>query len=161
MSQNNLITVVFGTRPEALKLFPVIDLMRKNKQLEIRVIVTGQHKEMLEQVRELFDLEIDNDLSIMKSNQSLTYITIETLKGLEKEFNDYHPSLVLVQGDTTSAYAAALASFYKKIPVAHVEAGLRTDDMNNPYPEEMNRRIISQIASLNFAPTKNSADNLK
>lgn len=160
-NKNNLITVVFGTRPEALKLAPIIRLIRKNKELSSRVVITGQHKEMCNQVIDLFNLKIDLDLSIMKKNQTLNYITNKTLNGLEKEFDLYPPSLVMVQGDTTTAFAAALGSFYKKIPIAHVEAGLRTNDIYDPFPEEVNRRLISQMASLNFAPTENSQNNLK
>ena len=160
-NKNNLITVVFGTRPEAIKLAPIIRLMRNNKKLNLRVVITGQHKEMLNQVIDLFNLQIDLDLSIMKKNQTLTHITNKTLNGLEKEFDSFPPSLVIVQGDTTTALAAALGSFYKKIPIAHVEAGLRTDDIYDPFPEEVNRRLISQMASLHFAPTENSYNNLK
>ena len=160
-NKNNLITIVFGTRPEAIKLAPIIRLMRNNKKLNLRVVITGQHKEMLNQVIDLFNLQIDLDLSIMKKNQTLTHITNKTLNGLEKEFDSFPPSLVIVQGDTTTALAAALGSFYKKIPIAHVEAGLRTDDIYDPFPEEVNRRLISQMASLHFAPTENSYNNLK
>ena len=124
-------------------------------------MATGQHKEMLNQVKDLFRFKVDSDLSIMKSNQTLTYITNKTLNGLEKEFEAFNPSLVLVQGDTSTAYAASMASFYRKIPIAHVEAGLRTNDIYDPFPEEMNRRLISQMATLNFAPTSNSERNLK
>ncbi len=161
MSINKIITIVLGTRPEALKLAPIIKLFRNTKAITTRVVITGQHKEMLNQVKDLFRFKVDSDLSIMKSNQTLTYITNKTLNGLEKEFAAFRPSLVMVQGDTSSAYAASMASFYKKIPIAHVEAGLRTNDIYDPYPEEMNRRLISQLATLNFAPTPNSEQNLK
>ena len=155
------VTFVLGTRPEAIKLAPVIRVFKSSNLITTEVIVTGQHKEMVAQVMDLFDLKVDLDLEIMKNNQSLTHITCTTLDGLNSEFSNNIPQLVIVQGDTNTAFASALASFYLKIPVAHVEAGLRTNNIYNPFPEEANRRLISQIASLHFAPTELSFANLK
>jgi len=153
------ICVILGTRPEAIKLAPVIQILRP--VFKTTVILTGQHKEMVAQVMDLFDLQSDRNLEIMKPKQTLTQITCGTLEGLEQVFTEIQPDLVLVQGDTTTAFAAALAAFYHRIPIGHVEAGLRTDDLFNPYPEEANRRLVSQIAQLHFAPTIASVENLK
>lgn len=155
-----IVSIIFGTRPEAIKLVPVIKCFEKYKKINTRVITTGQHSEMVNQVMELFNLEVDKDLNIMKKNQSLSYITKEVLEGLEEEFQKFKPSLVLVQGDTSTAFTAALGAFYNRIPIGHIEAGLRTNKLNDPFPEEANRRLISQIASLHFAPTKQSQSNL-
>lgn len=155
------ITVVFGTRPEAIKLAPLILLLKQQNLVETRVIITGQHKEMTNQVLELFSFQPDLDMNLMKTGQSLTFVTQKVLEGLEKDFSKYLPDLIIVQGDTTSAFSAALAGFYKKIPVAHIEAGLRTNNLMEPFPEELNRRLISQITSLNFAPTQLSTENLR
>ncbi|MBE9077122.1 UDP-N-acetylglucosamine 2-epimerase (non-hydrolyzing) [Romeria aff. gracilis LEGE 07310] len=155
------ICITLGTRPEAVKLAPVIRQFRQSSQFEAQVVLTGQHREMVAQVMQLFDLQADRDLEIMQPQQSLTDITCRSLQGLESLFQQLRPQLVLVQGDTTTAFAAALAAFYQKIPVGHVEAGLRTDNILNPYPEEANRRLISQIATLHFAPTATSVQNLK
>ena len=160
MISKPLITFVFGTRPEAIKLAPVILTFISCPKIKIRVVLSGQHREMVSQVLDMFEIKPDKDLNIMKHSQSLTDITSKTLVGLEQEFNQFKPDLVLVQGDTTSAFAAAIASFYAKVPVGHIEAGLRTDDIFNPFPEEINRRLISQLASINFAPTLMSAKNL-
>ena len=154
------VTIIFGTRPEAIKLAPVIKTFRDSKRLAIRVVLTGQHKEMVDQVCSLFDLKIDKDLELMTHGQSLNELTSNIIRSIEKELSTFRPDLVLVQGDTTSAFASALAAFYEKIPVAHVEAGLRTKSMFNPFPEELNRRMISQLSSLHFAPTVKSANNL-
>ena len=155
-----IVSIIFGTRPEAIKMAPVIKSFEEYKKINIRVIITGQHREMVNQVMELFNLEVDKDLNIMKKNQSLSYITKKVLEGLEEEFQKYKPSLVLVQGDTSTAFTAALGAFYSRIPIGHIEAGLRTNSLNDPFPEEGNRRLISQIASLHFAPTKQSQSNL-
>ncbi len=152
---------VLGTRPEAIKLAPVIKTFKKSKSLLTKVIITGQHKEMVEQVMEIFDINSDLDLEIMKNNQTLSHITCATLNGLFDYFSSHLPQMVLVQGDTSTAFAASLASFYLQIPVAHIEAGLRTNDIYNPFPEEVNRRMISQLASLHFAPTDLSLKNLE
>lgn len=156
-----LVTVVLGTRPEAIKLAPVILAFRDAPDLRLRVVLTGQHREMVAQVMELFGLQADDDLALMAPRQTLTHVTCAALQGLREEFTAHPADLVLVQGDTTTAFAAALAAFYEQIPVGHVEAGLRTDNLLDPFPEEANRRLISQLAQLHFAPTERSAANLR
>lgn len=155
------ICITLGTRPEAIKLAPVIQQFRNSPHFKTQVVLTGQHQEMVEQVMNLFELEADRNLNIMQPRQTLTQITSRSLQGLENIFQEINPQLVIVQGDTSTAFAAALASFYQKIPVAHVEAGLRTNDLFNPYPEEANRRLISQVAQLHFAPTPLAVKNLE
>lgn len=155
------ICITLGTRPEAIKLAPVIQQFQKSQTVETKVVLTGQHREMVEQVMQLFGLGADQDLEIMQPQQTLTDITCRSLRGLETVFKELQPQLVIVQGDTTTAFAAALAAFYQKIPVGHVEAGLRTDDLLNPYPEEANRRLISQLTQLHFAPTSLAVENLQ
>jgi UDP-N-acetylglucosamine 2-epimerase (non-hydrolysing) len=155
------ICITLGTRPEAIKLAPVIQQFRQCDAFQTHVILTGQHREMVEQVMQLFELTADRDLAIMQAKQTLTDITCRSLRGLETLFGEIKPKLVIVQGDTSTAFAATLAAFYQKIPVGHVEAGLRTDDLFNPYPEEANRRLISQLARLNFAPTALAVKNLQ
>lgn len=155
------ICITLGTRPEAIKLAPVIQKFRECEIFETQVILTGQHREMVEQVMQLFEIIADQDLEIMQLKQTLTDITCRSLQGLETVFKEIKPKLVIVQGDTSTAFAAALAAFYQRIPVAHVEAGLRTDNLFNPYPEEANRRLISQLAQLNFAPTSLAMKNLQ
>lgn len=155
------VAVIFGTRPEAVKLSPVIMEMKKQPQIETRVYVSAQHREMLDQVLELFEIKPDRDLDIMEKNQTLTRITVKALEGLRDVLKKEKPDLILVQGDTTTAFTAALAAFYRKIPVGHVEAGLRTDNRYDPFPEEMNRRLITTLADLNFAPTRLAEHNLK
>ena len=154
------VCIILGTRPEAIKLAPVIQTFQSYEGFETQVILTGQHREMVEQVMGLFNLKADRDLEIMQPKQSLNDITCRSLGGLQELFKEKEPNLVLVQGDTTTAFAATLAAFYQKIPVGHVEAGLRTDNIFNPYPEEANRRLISQIAQLHFAPTPLATENL-
>ncbi|SRR5579883_2459397 len=153
--------IILGTRPEAIKLAPVIQVFQRSLDFNLQVILTGQHREMVEQVMQLFHLQANYDLEIMQPKQSLSDITCRSLQGLEKLFQVNKPDIVLVQGDTTTAFAATLAAFYHKIPVGHVEAGLRTDDLFNPYPEEANRRLISQLTQLHFAPTPKACENLK
>ena len=155
------VTIVLGTRPEAIKLAPVIQEFRASKDLETRVVLTGQHREMVSQVMDLFGLSADLDLNLMAPRQTLTHVTCAALQGLRDDFQAFPPKLVLVQGDTTTAFAAALSAFYEQIPVGHVEAGLRTDNLLDPFPEEANRRLISQISHLHFAPTKQSEANLQ
>jgi UDP-N-acetylglucosamine 2-epimerase (non-hydrolysing) len=155
------VCIILGTRPEAIKLAPVIQQFRRSPAFNTQVVLTGQHKEMVQQVMQLFDLTADHDLDIMQHQQTLTDITCRSLRGLETLFQQIQPQIVLVQGDTTTAFAAAIAAFYQKIPVGHVEAGLRTDDLYNPYPEEANRRLISQVTQLHFAPTTLSVEHLK
>jgi UDP-N-acetylglucosamine 2-epimerase (non-hydrolysing) len=159
VKQTFSVMTVFGTRPEAIKMAPII------KELEVRGIphstcVTGQHREMLHQMLGLFDIEPDYDLDIMTDGQTLEDITAWVLSGMRDIYLKAKPDLVLVQGDTNSAFAAAMGAFYLKIPVGHVEAGLRTDEIYDPFPEEMSRRLISQVASIHFAPTVRSLDNL-
>src|ERR671933_3029421 len=155
------ICITLGSRPDSIQPAPVIQQFRHCATFDTQVILTGQHREMVEQVMQLFELSADQDLEIMQAKQSLTDITCRSLRGLETLFQEIQPQLVIVQGDTTTAFAATLAAFYQKIPVCHVEAGLRTDDMLNPYPEEANRRLISQLAQLNFAPTPLAVENLQ
>ena len=156
-----LVTIVLGTRPEAIKLAPVILAFQQASEFRTRVVLTGQHREMVSQVMDLFGLTADQDLALMAPKQTLTHVTCATLTGLKQDFADHPPDLVLVQGDTTTAFASALAAFYEQIPVGHVEAGLRTDNIFDPFPEEANRRLISQVALLHFAPTAVSAANLR
>ncbi|MFQ6537518.1 MULTISPECIES: non-hydrolyzing UDP-N-acetylglucosamine 2-epimerase [Aphanothece] len=156
-----LISIVLGTRPEAIKLAPVILAFQQAEDFSTRVVLTGQHREMVTQVMELFGLTADHDLALMAPQQTLTHITCAALQGLKEEFARHRPDLVLVQGDTTTAFASALAAFYEQIPVGHVEAGLRTDNLFDPFPEEANRRLISQLALLHFAPTEQSAANCR
>ena len=156
-----LITIVLGTRPEAIKLAPVIRAFQQHEEFRTRVVLTGQHREMVSQVMELFALQADLDLALMAPNQTLTHVTCAALQGLQEEFGRNRPRLVIVQGDTTTAFASALAAFYEQIPVGHVEAGLRTNNLFDPFPEEANRRLISQLAVLHFAPTERSAANLR
>jgi UDP-N-acetylglucosamine 2-epimerase (non-hydrolysing) len=160
MTNEKLVYIILGTRPEAIKLAPVIQIFQASPGFHTQVILTGQHREMVEQVMQLFNLKADDDLDIMQNRQSLSDITCRSLRGLEELFHKRKPDLVLVQGDTTTAFAATLAAFYHKIPVGHVEAGLRTDDLFNPYPEEANRRVISQLTQLHFAPTPLAVENL-
>ena len=161
MLKKPLITIVFGTRPEAIKFSPLILELKKENFLRIRIILTGQHTEMVSQVLNLFKIKEDYNLEIMKNNQTLTHITSQILNKLKIEFTNNKPDLVLVQGDTTSAMASSLAAFYEKIPIGHVEAGLRTNSLINPFPEEANRRLISQISTMHFAPSKKAFDNLR
>ncbi len=155
------VCIILGTRPEAIKLAPVIQAFQQEPSLHTEVVLTGQHREMVDQVMQLFGLEANADLAIMRPQQTLTEITCRSLEGLANYFQAHHPDLVIVQGDTTTAFAAALAAFYEKIPVAHVEAGLRTDNIYSPYPEEANRRLVSQLTTLHFAPTLKAVDHLK
>jgi len=152
--------IVFGTRPEAIKMAPVIKAFRADPAFETTVCVTGQHRSMLDQVLSLFNIVPDIDLNIMKVEQTLTDVTVATMKGLKNEFSANRPDMVLVHGDTTSAMAAALAAFYEQIPVGHVEAGLRTGDLSAPWPEEMNRRVVDLMGRWMFAPTAMAADAL-
>lgn len=160
-NQPTRICITLGTRPEAIKLAPVIQAFRNSAHFETQVILTGQHQEMVAQVMNLFNLQANQNLAIMQHQQTLTDITCRSLQGLEGLFRELEPQIVLVQGDTTTAFAATLAAFYQQIPVGHVEAGLRTDHLYNPYPEEANRRLISQISELHFAPTAAAVQNLQ
>jgi UDP-N-acetylglucosamine 2-epimerase (non-hydrolysing) len=152
--------VVFGTRPEAIKMAPVISRLRRSPGLQITVCVSAQHRQMLDQVLSLFGIKPDFDLDLMQPNQTLCGITAGTLQGISRILGNVQPELVLVHGDTTTTFAAALACFYSRIPVGHVEAGLRTGNLQAPWPEEMNRRFTGQLAAFHFAPTTGARDNL-
>lgn len=155
------ILLVFGTRPEAIKMAPLaIKLKALNTDFETKVCVTGQHREMLDQVLDLFELEPDFDLNLMKKGQTLADITSGVLKGLESVFESWTPDIVLVHGDTATTFAASLAAYYHKIEVGHVEAGLRTGNIYSPWPEEANRKLTGILTTYHFAPTQNSVDNL-
>lgn len=155
------ILVIFGTRPEAIKMAPVIKRLRSTPGFEVRVCVSAQHRQMLDQVLQLFAIRPDYDLDVMRPNQTLIGLTSAVLEGVGDVLERVRPDLVLVHGDTTTSFAAALACFYKKIPVGHVEAGLRTGNLLAPWPEEMNRRLAGQLASLHFAPTYAARMNLE
>jgi len=161
MKEKPLITIVIGTRPEGIKLAPIIKIFQNCNLVDTRVVLTGQHNEMLNQVMKIFKFKADKNLKLMQERQSISHITSEVIKGLTKEYKEFPPSIVIVQGDTTTAFSGALAAFYEQITIAHVEAGLRTDSLYSPFPEEVNRRFISQISSLNFAPTTFAENNLK
>ena len=152
--------IVFGTRPEALKMIPLIKKLKGEKGFEAKVCVTGQHRDMLDQVLNTFDVVPDFDLDLMSKNQTLTTLTNKILSGIETVLKEYNPDLVFVHGDTTTTFAVSLACFYNKIRVAHVEAGLRTFDLYSPWPEEFNRQITSKITKYHFAPTLKSKENL-
>jgi UDP-N-acetylglucosamine 2-epimerase (non-hydrolysing) len=155
------VMLVFGTRPEAIKMCPLVKEFQKDtKNFETIVCVTGQHREMLDQVLTIFDVKPDYDLNIMKHGQDLTDVTARVLTGLRDVFKECRPDVVLVHGDTTTSTAGALAAFYAQIPVGHVEAGLRTHNIYSPWPEEMNRQITGRIANYNFSPTPLSEKNL-
>jgi UDP-N-acetylglucosamine 2-epimerase (non-hydrolysing) len=153
--------VVFGTRPEAIKLYPVIHALRSDPRMNVRVCVTGQHRGLLDQVLELAEISPDLDLAVMSPNQSLDELTARLLVELGRAFDAERPDRVIVQGDTATAMVGALAAYYRKIPVAHVEAGLRSGNVFHPWPEEVNRRIVAPIADLHFAPTERAAAALR
>lgn len=156
------VMLVFGTRPEAIKMCPLVkEFQKHNDEFETIVCVTGQHREMLDQVLDIFEVKPDFDLNIMKQGQDLYDVTARVLTGMRDVFKECKPDVVLVHGDTTTSTAAALAAFYQQIPVGHVEAGLRTHNIYSPWPEEMNRQITGRIASYNFSPTPLSESNLK
>ena len=152
------ILIVFGTRPEAIKMSPIVHELKKSH--EVSICVTAQHREMLDQVLSIFELTPNYDLNIMKPNQDLFGLTTRVLNGLKIVLEKDNPDLVLVHGDTTTAFASSLAAFYLNIPVAHVEAGLRTYKLNSPFPEEINRQVVSRIAQFHFAPTEKARQNL-
>ena len=155
----NVITI-FGTRPEAIKMAPVVKALASNNDVKQLVCVTAQHRDMLDQVLDIFQIKPDIDLDIMRSGQSLFDVTTDVLRGLETVLGEHKPDLVLVHGDTTTAMAAAMAAFYMQIPVGHVEAGLRSGDLAHPWPEEMNRKVIDSMAQLLFAPTEGARQAL-
>jgi UDP-N-acetylglucosamine 2-epimerase (non-hydrolysing) len=154
------ILVAMGTRPEAIKLFPVIHALKREPNFHVTVCVTAQHREMLDQVLSIADIEPDVDLDLMRPNQSLPQITSRILTGIDEVLKETRPDRVLVQGDTTTAMAAALTAYYHKIPVDHVEAGLRSGDIYSPFPEEVNRKVVGSLASWHFAPTARAANAL-
>ena len=155
------VLLVFGTRPEAIKMAPLVkELHKYPDEFIVKICVTGQHRDMLDQVLSLFDLNPNFDLNIMKSGQDLTDITTNILEGLKELFVNYQPDMVVVHGDTTTTFATSLACFYKKIKVAHIEAGLRTGDLYSPWPEEANRKLTGVLTTLHFAPTEQSKNNL-
>jgi UDP-N-acetylglucosamine 2-epimerase (non-hydrolysing) len=151
---------VFGTRPEAIKLGPVVQALQASSDLEPIVVLTAQHREMLDQMLQWFKLVPDFDLDIMRHGQTLSEITSRVITGMDEILQKVHPDLLLVQGDTLTVMVASLAAFYHQIPVGHVEAGLRTDNIYNPFPEEMSRRLVSHIGSMHFAPTSKAVENL-
>ena len=152
---------VFGTRPEAIKMAPLVKTLSQREGIESLCCLTGQHRQMLDSVMEIFRLEGDYDLNIMQKQQTLSSITTRTILGMENVLQEAKPDLILVHGDTSTTLAGALAAFYHKIPVGHVEAGLRTYDLYSPYPEEMNRTLVGDIAALHFSPTFANAENLR
>ena len=154
------ILTIFGTRPEAIKMAPLVDALKNEPSIDARVCVTAQHRQMLDQVLELFSITPDYDLNVMRPGQSLSNITTNILSGLEPILKEFKPHLVLVHGDTSTTLSSSLAAFYQQIPIGHVEAGLRTGDLNSPWPEEGNRKLTSSIATLHFAPTPDSQMNL-
>ncbi|WP_312952768.1 non-hydrolyzing UDP-N-acetylglucosamine 2-epimerase [Superficieibacter sp.] len=154
------VLTVFGTRPEAIKMAPLVHALAKEPYFEAKVCVTAQHREMLDQVLHLFSIVPDYDLNIMSPGQGLTEITCRILQGLQPILASFKPDVVLVHGDTTTTIATSLAAFYQRIPVGHVEAGLRTGDLNSPWPEEGNRMLTGRLATWHFAPTENSRQNL-
>lgn len=160
MSKAYRILTVFGTRPEAIKLAPLVKLLESSEGLEARICVTAQHRQMLDQVLALFDIRPDYDLDLMRPGQSLSGLSSAVLDGLASVLDDFQPDLLVVQGDTTTTFMAALAAYYRQIPIAHVEAGLRTGDLYAPWPEEGNRKMVAVLASRHFVATSQAGDNL-
>jgi UDP-N-acetylglucosamine 2-epimerase (non-hydrolysing) len=154
------IMTIFGTRPEAIKMAPLVLQLKKDPELEPIVVVTAQHREMLDQVLDIFDITPDYDLDIMKTGQTLTEVTARVLTGLESVIQEAQPDMILVHGDTTTTFAGSLAALYNEVAIGHVEAGLRTWQKYSPFPEEMNRQMTGVLADLHFAPTAEAADNL-
>lgn len=160
MSDKTKICIVIGTRPEAIKMAPVALMLQKDSSFELSILATGQHTDMLLSPLAFFGLEPDFNLSIMKEGQSLDYITSSILEGVGKVFDEISPSVVLVHGDTTTTFASALAAFYRRIPIGHVEAGLRSHDLARPFPEEVNRVLTDRLSTYWFSPTKGAKENL-
>jgi UDP-N-acetylglucosamine 2-epimerase len=154
------VLIVLGTRPEAIKLAPVIRALRASDRFEAVVCATGQHREMLDQVLRVFAIDVDHDLDVMQPNQTLPNLTGQLLQRVTSVITEVEPDIVMVQGDTTTAMAAAMAAFYARVPVAHLEAGLRSDDMRSPWPEEMNRRVVTIVTGLHLAPTERARTRL-
>ncbi|MDX1474111.1 MAG: UDP-N-acetylglucosamine 2-epimerase (non-hydrolyzing), partial [Reinekea sp.] len=151
---------VFGTRPEAIKMAPVVKALSQHSQIESVVAVTAQHRQMLDQVLDLFQIKTDFDLNIMQANQDLYDVTSRVLLGMRDVIKSAQPDMVLVHGDTTTCFAAGLAAFYQNVPIGHVEAGLRTGNLAAPFPEEANRSLVGRLTSMHFAPTAGAQDNL-
>ncbi len=160
MTNPKKISIIFGTRPEAIKLAPVILELKKHKEFDVNVCVTAQHREMLDQVLKVFDIKPEIDLNVMKANQTLSGLTSQAIVLLDNYLSAHKPDIILVQGDTTTVFAASLAAFYHKIKIGHIEAGLRTWNKFSPYPEEINRVLTTKIADLHFPPTSLSKENL-
>ena len=160
MSKKLRVLTVFGTRPEAVKMAPVVKVLNDEEKIEHRVCVTAQHRDMLDQVLKIFDIEPDYDLDIFEHGQSLSQITERAMKGIENVIKEFKPEVLLVQGDTTTVFAGALAGFYNGVKVGHVEAGLRSGNIYSPYPEEANRKMTGVVTEYHFAPTETSRDNL-
>lgn len=154
------VMTVFGTRPEAIKMAPLVKELKSREEIECTVCVTAQHRQMLDQVLEVFDIVPEYDLNIMSQGQTLSSITSKALLGLENIIKEVNPNIILVHGDTTTTFAGALAAFYNQVDIGHVEAGLRTWNKYSPYPEEMNRQMVGVMADMHFAPTENSKNNL-
>src|SRR5207249_496010 len=154
------IAVFMGTRPEGIKMAPVVAALRASDDLDCRIVATGQHREMFRQVAEQFGFAVDADLAVMRPHQTLAGLTARLMEKVDAWLQGNHPDLALVQGDTTTVLVAALACFYRRIPIGHVEAGLRTGDIWSPFPEEVNRRLASPIVSLHFAPTEAAREAL-
>lgn len=155
------VLLVFGTRPEAIKLCPLALELKRRSDVTLRVCVTAQHREMLDSVLNAFDVTPDHDLGVMRPNQTLAALTARVVEGVDTVLHSEKPDMVVVQGDTTTTFAAALAAFYRRIPVGHVEAGLRTGDVNHPFPEELNRVMTTRLTALHFAPTERAAAQLR
>ena len=154
------VMTIFGTRPEAIKMAPLVKELKSRKEIECIVCVTAQHRQMLDQVLKTFEIVPDYDLDIMKQGQTLSDITARVLKGLEEVIQEVKPNIILVHGDTTTTFAGALAAYYNQVDIGHVEAGLRTWNKYSPYPEEMNRQMVGVLADMHFAPTENSKASL-
>ncbi len=154
------IMMIFGTRPEAIKMAPLVHALHDQSDIELKLCVTGQHREMLDQVLSLFELVPDVDLNIMKSGQNLTDVTVKILNSLKELFSSYYPDIILVHGDTATTFAASLSAYYHQIKVGHIEAGLRTGDIYSPWPEEANRKLTGAITNYHFAPTETAKENL-
>jgi len=153
--------VVFGTRPEAIKMAPLVMALKQRSDLDVIVAVTAQHRQMLDQVLELFEITPDEDLNVMQPGQTLSGLTTRIMQGMDQVIAKHSPDIVLVHGDTTTTFATSMAAFYQRVPVGHVEAGLRTGNIYSPWPEEANRKLTGALASVHFAPTQKSADNLR
>lgn len=154
------VAIFMGTRPEAIKMAPVVKAIEATEGLQPIVVSTGQHKEMLQQVVDLFEIKVDHDLEVMQPNQTLPSLTARLITRIDDLLDKINPDFALVQGDTTTVFTAALCCFYRGIPVGHVEAGLRTGNMRSPFPEEANRKLACSLVSLHFPPTENSKENL-